>query len=202
MEVLKSDDKLKQEILKDAKIKAEKTINKAKEDVSEIEKKTSNELIKIQEEVKKNFDNEISFETKKIFASIDILIKKKTIDYIGEFINEIFDDLKKSIINNKIYKYKDFLIKLIQKAGEKINSESYILEMSEIYSNDLSIEELKNIKFKKGSIKEVLIIRELEGLKLYSKDKKKVIFLSLDTFFEKLKQDERNKIYEIITKEA
>ncbi|OHD13674.1 MAG: hypothetical protein A2086_01140 [Spirochaetes bacterium GWD1_27_9] len=199
MEVLKSDDKLREEILNDAKTKAERVTKKIKGEVDLIEKDCSSQIEKIDNNFRLLIEKEISLETKKIFAGIDIEVKKKTLDFVGKIVDEIFENIKKSIENNQLINYKDFIFKLINNSVSEIQSTSYILEISKKELEKLGKKDLESLKLKNAKIEQI-IEKNIDGIALYSSDRKKLSFISLSNFIERLKSEERIKIYEILTK--
>jgi vacuolar-type H+-ATPase subunit E/Vma4 len=199
MEVLKTDDKLREEIINDAKSKVERVLKKAKTEAEDIQKGIQVQISKIDEDLKKGILKEIDAEIKKIFASVDIEVKKKTLEITGNYIDDIFNNIKKSIEDGKLISYKDFILKLLQNASTEIKSSSYIAEISAKEIQKISKESLKGLKLTGGEIKEI-IETDIEGIMFYSSDRKKVAHISINNFIEKLKQDERIKIYEILVK--
>jgi len=199
MEVLKTDDKLREEIINDAKVKAERILSKAKSDSAEIQKNAKEQLDKIDSDYFKIIEKEIALEVKKIFASVDIEVKKKTLELTGNIIDTVFNNIKNSIIDGKLIAYKDFILKLLQNASAGIKSTSYIIEADKKEIAKIGKDSLKSLKLTGGEVKEI-IESEVDGVMLYSSDRKKAVFVSLNYFFERLKQDESIKVYEILVK--
>jgi vacuolar-type H+-ATPase subunit E/Vma4 len=199
MEVLKTDDKLREEIINDAKVKTDRILKKAQAEAEEIEKSSLEQIDKVDGEYKTSIQKEIDLEVKKIFASVDIEVKKKTLEITGNHIDDIFNKIKKSIEDGKLISYKDFILKLIQKASSELKSSSYILEAGKKELAKVSKDSFKSLKLAGGEIKEI-IEADIEGFKFYSSDRKKSAYISLDNFIDRLKDDERIKIYEILVK--
>jgi vacuolar-type H+-ATPase subunit E/Vma4 len=199
MEVLKTDDNLKEEILSDAKKKAERIIIKAKNDIEELEKKTRAEIEQYEKDTKKTVEKNIEIETNKIFASVDIEVKKKSLNMTGRMIDSVFDELSKDISTGKLFEYKQFTLKLIQNASNEIKSSSYILEINKNELARLSKDSLKSLKLNGGEIKEI-IEKNITGLMLLSGDRKKGAYISLDDFIDRFKEDERIRVYDILLK--
>jgi vacuolar-type H+-ATPase subunit E/Vma4 len=197
MEVLKTDDNLKQEIISDAGKKAERIIAKAKSDTELMERNADIEIDSYEKNMKKTTEKVIELETRKIFASVDIEVKKKTLEITGNAIDDIFNSIRQQILDNKLYDYKQFIFKLIQKAAKDINSNSYIIDIGKADLEKLSEESLKSLKLQGGQIKDIFV-REINGLMLMSSDRRQGVFVSLDDFIDRLKEQERNKIYEIL----
>ena len=148
MEVLKTDDKLREEILNDAKNKIERINKKAKAEAEDIEKNTLVQIEKLEKEYGNIIQKEIDIESKKIFASVDIEVKKKNLEIIGNYIDEIFDNVKVSIESGKLIPYKDFILKLLQKASSEIKSNSYIIEIGKNELSKVSKKDLMELKLK------------------------------------------------------
>jgi vacuolar-type H+-ATPase subunit E/Vma4 len=199
MEVLKTDDNLKEEILSDAKKKAERIIIKAKNDIEELEKNTRAEIEQYEKDTKKTVEKNIEIETNKIFASVDIEVKKKSLNLTGRMIDSVFDELSKDISTSKLFEYKQFTLKLIQNASNQIKSSSYILEINKNELARLSKDSLKSLKLNGGEIKEI-IEKNITGLMLLSGDRKKGAYISLDDFIDRFKEDERIRVYDILLK--
>ena len=197
MEVLKTDDKLKEEIINDAGKKAERIIGKAKKDIEEMERNTDIEIETYEKNTKKTVEKSIDIETKKIFASVDIEVKKKTLEITGDLLNEVFDSIKHQILDNSMYDYKKFILKMIENVSRDLNSSSYSVEIGKNDLARIGEDALKSLKLSGGSINEI-VVRDIDGLMLMSADRKQGVFVSLDDFIERLKESERNKVYEIL----
>ncbi len=135
-----------------------------------------------------------------MFASINIEVKKEITLYCGKIVDEVFEGIKDSIINDKAFKYKDVIFKLIQEASEKIESKFYIIEINAKELNRLDKKELLALTLKNGKIKDVKITDMQDGLMLYSEDRKLVSYLSIDRYIDGLKSGIRNDVYRMIIK--
>ncbi|MBN2544774.1 MAG: hypothetical protein JXB50_03190 [Spirochaetes bacterium] len=198
MEILQSDEILREEILNDAKIKAERIIKKAKNDTDELEKNSVKQLSEFEAVFKENIQKELDQEIKLKLASVDIESNKEILKYCGDFLNEVYDDVKSNIINNKDFKYKEIIIKLIKKSAEKMDTSSYFVEINKDELKKISKDELLSIKLKNGRITEIIESNKNEIL-LYSSDKKLVSYISIDGFLNEILNEERTKIYKILT---
>lgn len=198
MEILQSDEILREEILNDAKIKAERIIKKAKNDTDELEKNSVKQLSEFEAVFKENIQKELDQEIKLKLASVDIESNKEILKYCDDFLNEVYDDVKSNIINNKDFKYKEIIIKLIKKSAEKMDTSSYFVEINKDELKKISKDELLSIKLKNGRITEIIESNKNEIL-LYSSDKKLVSYISIDGFLNEILNEERTKIYKILT---
>ena len=91
MEILVADDKLRDEILNDAKIKADRIIKKADKEALDIIIGSDSEIIKFDDETKQTLEKYLIDEQKRIFASVDIEAKKRSLKIIGGVFEEIFE---------------------------------------------------------------------------------------------------------------
>lgn len=198
MEILQSDEILREEIINDAKIKAERIIKKAKSDAEESEKNSGKQLSEFENNFKQNIQKEMDQEIKLKLASIDIEANKEILKFCGDFLNDVFNSVKNNIINNKDYKYKEIIIKLIRKAAESMDFSSFIIEISKDELKKISGDDLFSIKLKKGKITEIIENNSKEIL-LYSSDKKLVSYISIDGLLNEIFKEERTNIYKILT---
>ncbi|HOV13099.1 MAG TPA: hypothetical protein PK771_02345 [Spirochaetota bacterium] len=194
MEIIKSFDKLSEEIINDANTKAERIRKKTEQEIVNIEKEYNVKIENAKSQIAEKFNKEIKAEIDKINASIDIEIKKQKIEFIGKILDEIFDDLAKSIIEEKYFKYSDFILMLIKESLSKMDSTSYIAEINKNQSDKIDKKKLKELKVDK------IVEADSLEIRIYSSDKKKMVYISLNDFINKLKEKERNNIYNIITK--
>jgi vacuolar-type H+-ATPase subunit E/Vma4 len=198
MEVLKTDDKLKEEIINDANKKAERIISKAKKDIEEMEKSVLIEIENFEIQTKKTVEKGIENETRKIFASVGIEVKKKTLDITGNLIDEVFNSIKQQILENKLYDYRQFILNMIQAASKDINSRSYTVEIGKMELAKITEEPLKSLKLTGGVIKDIVLKEDINGLMLLSEDRKQGVFISIDDYIDRLKEKERNRVFEIL----
>lgn len=199
MEILQSDDKLREEILNDAKTKAERLLKRSDVEIKDMEEKMKKDLERFEEETRIGVERFIEEEKVKIFASIDIDFKKKRLKIIGDFIEEIFEKLKTNILNNKEI-YKKIIQKLLIKAFEMLNCNSYEIVIdkkeSEYLGKDFFIEINRIVDF-------TLIEKQRQdGIIVYDSEKKRQVFISIDKFIENFKSKERYNIYTFIFKEG
>ena len=196
MEILQSDDKLREEIINDAKNKAERLLKKSNSEIKELEENSKKEIEKFEEETKKSFEKFVEEEKTKIFASIDIDFQKKSLKIIGETIESIFEEFKNNIVNDKD-KYKSLMKNLILEAIKILNSKNYEIEINKRYAENIK-DIFDNIKTKfKFNVYEK---DKINGIIIYNSEKTKQIFISIDKFIEELKNREREKIYSMIFK--
>ncbi len=200
MEILQADDILREEIISDAKIKAERIINKANTEAEEFNKKIESELETIKKEYEKNIIGEAEGIIKLLFASIDIDVKKEITNICGTLINDVFNEVKSLILEDKLVKYKDIISKLIKNAADIIQSKSYIIETSKDQLKKINKDYLLKIQIDKSKINKVEINDNIDGLILYSDDRKVASYISLDKYIEDLKKRFRSKVYDILIK--
>lgn len=200
MEILQADDTLREEILSDAKIKAERIINKANTEAVEFNKKIESELEKIKKEYEKNIMGDVEVIIKLLFASTDIDVNKEITNICGKLLNEVFDDVKRLILEDKLLKYKDIISRLIKNAANVIKSKSYVIEISRDQLKKTTKEYLLKIKIDKSKINKVEVNDNIDCLILYSEDRKVASYISLDKYIEDLKRRFRSKTYDILIK--
>jgi len=174
MELLKDIDILKDEIIKDAKTKAERSIKSAKNEIVEIDKKVENDI----EDVEKKY--------------VELLAK--------EILKDIFDNIKNGIKKGGIIDYKDFIFYMLKEASENIADNKYILEINKNDLLSIGRDSLLNLKLPKGKIEQI-IEKDIEGFMLYSWDRKKASYMSINRFVEQLEELERNNIYKLLISE-
>ncbi|HQJ06014.1 MAG TPA: V-type ATP synthase subunit E family protein, partial [Spirochaetota bacterium] len=170
MEVIKGDDKLRDEILNDAKNKAENILKRANRDAEEIIKNIDAEIENYEKEIASSTMKSIEEERKRIFASIDIDVKKKRLSFIGGVIDGIFDSVKDSIIEGKTQEPKRFISNLIKRSLDEMNSSSYSVEVGKLEDIKLTEKEIKDIKLKNGSIDNLVYSENKEGYYISNKE--------------------------------
>lgn len=192
MEIIKSEENLRAEILSDAKIKAERILRRVEDEI----KKQKEELNTIIEEkriqTEDKYKKEAEIEIDKINASIDIEIKKQRESIIGKIIDDLFFSLKESILSEKYFLYRDFMLKLIENALFHINSSLYILEATADEITKLGKDSLRKMHI------DQIIETNKNGIRIFSGERNKMVYILLDDFIEKLKEKERNNIYDIL----
>lgn len=198
MEVLQSDDKLREEILSDAKTKAERIIKKAEKEAENIKKNIDKEI----DNLKKEYENTILGDAENIIkltlASVDIEVKKEITSFCGQIVNDSFEDVKNSILNDKGFKYKELIFKLIEKSSEVMGANAFVIETNDNEVNRLNKSDVLGLKLKKGKIREVITSNLKEGLMLFSEDRKLVSYISINKYMEGLKSRIRNDVYKVI----
>jgi len=199
MEVIKGDDKLRDEILNDAKNKAEKILKKANKDAEEIIKNIDVEIENYEKDTASLTMKSIEEERKKIFASIDIDVKKRRLSYVGNIIDEIFNSVKDSIIKGKIQDPKGFISTLIKRSFDEMGSGSYNVEVGKLEDIKLTEKEIRDIKLKKGSIDTIIYSENKGGYYISNKEGDKLSYISLDSYINKLKSMERLKIFSLLS---
>ena len=197
MELLKDIDILKAEIIKDAQTKADRTINNAKKEIVEIDKKVEIDIEDIEKRYVDLLAKDSEKKTNKIFASIEIDLIKKKWGMIGEILKDIFDNIKNGIKKGEIINYKDFVFYILKDASATISDNKYILEINKNDLLSIGRDSLLNLKLPKGKIEQI-IEKDIEGFMLYSWDRKKVSYMSIDRFVEQLEELERNNIYKLL----
>lgn len=200
MEILQTDDTLREEIINDARTKAERIRKKAKNEAETISKDIEVQIEKIKEEYQQNLIGEAESTIKLLFASVDIDVKKEIVKTCGDLVNSVFDEVKKQIINNRLFNYKDIIFKLIKNSGEKIKTQSFIIETSKDELKKIGKEELLKLDIQKRKIVKIINNDNIQGLFLYSQDKKVTSYISINNFFNDLGKKLRNKVFEILIK--
>lgn len=199
MEVIKGDDKLRDEILNDAKNKAEKILKKASKDAEEIIRNIDVEIESYEKDTASLTMKSIEEETKKIFASIDIDVKKRRLSYVGNIIDEVFSSVKDSIIKGKNVESKRFISNLIKSSLDEMNSSSYCVEVGKLEDIKLTEKEIRGIKLKNGSIDTIIYSDNKEGYYVTNKEGDKLSYVSLDNYINNLKSMERLKIFSLLS---
>ena len=198
MEILQSDDKLREEILSDAKTKAERIIKKAEKEAEDIKKGIEKEI----ENLKKEYEDTILGDAENVIkltlASVDIEVKKEVTSFCGKIVDEAFEDMKNSVLNDKSFKYKELIFKLIEKSSDIMGANAFIVELNDNELKKLNKSDLLGLKLKTGKIKEVITSNLKEGLMLFSEDRKLVSCISINTYIESLKSRIRNDVYRVI----
>ena len=200
MEILQTDDKLREEIINDAKIKAERIIKKAKREAEEIIRNADLQIESTKKEYEKNTLGEAEDLIKLIFASIDIEVRKNITSISGDIVDEVFDRVKKSILENKKFNYQNFMFKLIQNSSSEIKASSYVVEINNEELKKISKKALLNLELQDGKIKDTMLANIDNGLMFYSADKKTASYVSINIYIEGLKKRTRTNVYEILIK--
>jgi vacuolar-type H+-ATPase subunit E/Vma4 len=200
MEIIQTDDTLRKEILNDAKTKAERIVKKAEAEAVETNKNIGTQLEKIKAEYEENIIGEADAMIDLLFASVEVDAKKEIINICGSHVDDIFEEIKQNIIENKTFTYKDIMFRLIKSAGKLINAKSFIIETNNKELKILGKENLMKMEIQKKKIKEIINNDNLNGLFLYSQDKKVASHISIDKYIEDLKNKLRNRVYELIIK--
>jgi len=199
MEIISSDFSLRDEIMGDAKKKSERIRKKAHSDTKELQKASEKEIESIsshyETSILEKTDEQVNF----IKASIEIEVKKKCLSYIGEKMEKILKDLIQKVETGQLMPYQKFLEGLLNYGSTQIASDKYSLEIGSIINKKLNNHSLNDLKLKKGVISEVSILENTDGMKLYSSDRKRVIFLSPKHFIQQIFDDNRNQVYNLLT---
>ena len=146
MEILQTDDTLRKEIINDAKTKAERIIKKAKTEAEDINKDIEVQLEKIKVEYKQNIIDEADAIINLLYASVDIDAKKEIINICGSLVDDVFNEVEELIIKNKTFNYKDIIFKLIKNSGNKIKTQSFVIEISKDELKKLGVDVYKDLK--------------------------------------------------------
>lgn len=197
MQILKSDDGLREEILKDAKTKADRILNKAQREKEKILSDIDAETKKFKEEFTNSKTIETNSKIKLIYSTVDMEVKKEVIKYSNDLVNDVFSDILKKIQSNKTIPYKNLIINLIIKIASKIDSESFILEVAKSELAKITKNELSKIKLNRGEISQIREGDFDNGYKIYSSDAQIGAYLSLNKFINELQEDERINIYKM-----
>jgi len=200
MELLKDIDILKDEIIKDAKTKAERSIKNAKNEIVEINNKVEKDIENVEKKYVDLLAKDVEKKTDKIYASVEIDLMKKKWEIIGEILKDIFDNIKNGIKKGEIIDYKDFIFYILKDASSIIADNKYILEINKNDLLSIGRDSLLNLKLPKGKIEQI-IEKNIEGFMLYSWDRKKVSYMSINRFVEQLEELERNNIYKLLISE-
>lgn len=200
MEILQTDDSLREEIINDAKTKADRIIKKAKTEAENINKDIDVQSEKIKAEYQQNLTGEAETVINLLFASVDIEVKKEIVNICGALVDDVFKEVKTLILDNKIFKYKDVIFKLVKNSGEKIRTQSFILEIGKEELKKLGKEDLLKLDIQKRKIKKIINSDNLQGMFLYSEDKSIASYISIDRYFEDLEIELRTRVYEILIK--
>jgi vacuolar-type H+-ATPase subunit E/Vma4 len=196
MEILQADDTLREEILNDARSKADRIIKKAQRESDEIVKNSEDQIKAIEKEYSSNFTGSAEENIKLITASIDIEVKKENTRLLGSIIDDVFKEFKKQLTEEKVVSYKDLISSLIASSASRMKSKSFIIEANS--------EVLKKIpkdfflKFDRIKIEDVIVNDNAEEIVLFSGDKKTASFISIDSFLEQLRIHERSNVYKIL----
>lgn len=201
MEILQNDEKLREEIINDAKTKAERIISKADRECEDIKKSAEKETEVLKKEYESNIRNIIDDKVNLLYASVDIEVKKHISSFSGDLIDNIFEDIKSFILDNKELKYKDVMLSIIKISASKINDTSFFIETNEDELKKIPKSDILDLKLKKGKIEEVIISeKKLKSFILFSSDKKSAAYISIDNFINYLKIETRTSVYNMITK--
>lgn len=200
MEVLQNDDKLREEILNDARTKAERLIKKAEKEAEEAVNSIDKQIQEIKADYKKNILDPAEDSINLLFASVDIEAQKEILNISGNILNEIYSEFKESIANNDSFKYSEIIKALIIKSAEQIASKEYIIEANKNILNVIKKEDLTSIKLSNGKIIKVSETDTTDSIMLYTSDQKITSYISIDAFIEELKNETRTDIYNILIK--
>lgn len=200
MEILQTDDKLREEIINDAKTKAERIVKKAERDAADINKGLDKQIEEMQDQYTTGMQKEIDEAVALYFASIDIEAKKQIIAESGVLVDSVYAELKDMIMQGAIKPYKEFISKLLIGASKKMKSDSYIIETNEAELQRVSEQELMKLSLEGGVVKDVFTTDVSEGFMLYTADRKLTSHISIDNFITQLKKVTRTKTYEILIK--
>ncbi len=201
MELLKDIDNLKDEIIKDSQVKAERAINNAKREIGELEKKSEEDIAEVEKKYVDLLAKDAERKTNKIYASIEVDLMKKKWEILGNILKDIFKSVRDGIKSGDIIAYKDFVFYILKDASNTIGDDKYILEINKNDLSSIGKDTLLNLKLPKGKI-DTIIEKDIDGFMLFSSDRKKASYMSIDRFIEELDNDERNSIYKSLVGEA
>jgi vacuolar-type H+-ATPase subunit E/Vma4 len=199
MEIIQSDENIRNEIISEARASAEEILKKVKDETGLIREASAKEIEAAKNEYENNFKNAADEKIKLLFSSIDIEVKKLTGEHAGKIIEGIYDKIKSSIVDNSLINYKKFIVRLIENAATLLGSMKYFIDLSKAESERISKDEITNSISKNINIENMEISDALnDGLLLYSSDRKSAAYISLDKFIRELKEETRLKIYDML----
>ena len=200
MEVLQSDDILRDEILNDAKKKAERIIKKANQDREDVIEQSQSQVTELESSLKKNTQKEIENFKRLHLSSVDIEVNKKNVEYCGQFVSSVFDQVYQEIMNSKdkALGYEKIMIYLLENAAHEMDSESYSMKCSEKALSLMEEKKLKSLVLNKKKITSVEKSSIKDGLVLYTANQKRACHISIKGFINELMNNERKNIYDIL----
>jgi vacuolar-type H+-ATPase subunit E/Vma4 len=199
MEVIKSDDSLREEILKDARTKAARIIKKAEREAAELVKSLEDQAKLFEDEHRTNVEKSIEETNRLLYASVDIEARKKITGIIGEMVTGIFESIRQDIISGSPISQDDLYRFLIEERARIIGGDSFSVEAGPSALGIISAADLKKMKPAGGSITSVDETGLKEGLLLKSSDGKTASYISLRQFIVELTEQERTTVYNILT---
>jgi vacuolar-type H+-ATPase subunit E/Vma4 len=201
MEVLQSDEKLREEIIIDAKNMADRIIKKAKSDAEAIIKKNHDDLNKMKVDYENIILREAKAITDMIKASSGIEIKKIITKKTNEIIDKIFNEIENYILNDK-KTYSSLILKLINEAISKINNEKFILQVSKKNIDIIGKDNILSMVKSLNKTIEIEINDSSDEFVIFSDDKKIASFISIKKYLNDLIVKERLNIYNILFKKG
>ena len=201
MEVLVADDKLRNEILSDAQAKAERIIKKAEKDAAAAVAGLEEQTEQYEDKLKAEIGKFLSDAEHRVFAAVDIESKKASVQFVGQVIDEIFDTVKNDIISGKFIKYENFILTMIKKSCEQLDCDNYTVFIGEREQNAVSSKDILAIKPKRGKITAAEKRANSDGYTILSDDGKRQIFLSLNDYMDRLKDEKRMEIFNMLSKD-
>lgn len=199
MEIVHNDDVLREEILNDAEKKAERILNKVNREADELIKKNDEILNNIKNEYEVQYSKDTEEKIKIINASNEIEINKLKTKYCGSLVDKAFQIVTEKIENNDLVKYEDMILNIILKSMEKIESDELLIEINSTELKKISKDKILKLKQKKKNIKRIDSNDDIEGIILYSKDKKLAVYISINKYFENFKNQYRTMIFKVLT---
>lgn len=116
------------EILEDVKKEAEKAIRDAEKEAEKILKKAEEEAEETRERLLTHAKEKGEIEKKKMKSSTQIEIRNKLLQVKEELVNDTFDKTLTSLNDfTQTKSYHDYLLKLIQEATKKIDSDTLVV---------------------------------------------------------------------------
>jgi vacuolar-type H+-ATPase subunit E/Vma4 len=197
MEILSGDQKLIDEIISDARTKAERLLKKAVLEASQIDESLKKEIEKLESEMNGLYEQELHQLRMKIFSGVDVDLQKKKGQFTKEFFQSVFHDLAVFIRSDE-NRFRVLISGLILEAALELSGEEVTVfygKESEVLIDRKRITNTLQSKAKKIRYESV----NKPGITVKEADGKKGVYLSLDELIHTLEIRERNRIYEILT---
>lgn len=141
---------IKEKIISEANINAQKIINNAKDKEREIIEKAEKDAENIKEKILNQIKKEIAISKEKIITEANLEARKNILSTKQEIMNKVFNQALNKIIELDDIKYQNFIKKIILNNVEKGNETIFISSKDKKRINNIFIQKINQELIKNG----------------------------------------------------
>lgn len=141
---------IKEKIISEANINAQKIINNAKDKEREILEKAEKDAENIKEKILNQIKKEITISKEKIITEANLEARKNILSIKQEILNKVFNQALNKIIELDDIKYQNFIKKIILNNVEKGNETIFVNSKDKKRINNIFIQKINQELIKNG----------------------------------------------------